>query len=459
MARLHLSLNSIAAFASLVLTGCEVAPTGDAAIGAATASNSLASAAECYTDHFQQPEGQFTRKLDLLFVVDTSGSMTQEKKKLVAGVDAFVKALPVNSDIQIGVMLAHGSTSKYSGRLYRASAEPAVLSNQQLSMLQIQTMLDYKLTHTRTDILAGGGEEGLYSLWKLFSDAGRFGEARTQNFLRLDAAFAVVFLSDENDVCAVYPQGVKRVSDPTYLETLAYYKDCVKPEFKLVNNTSKDDHDDDSCKKDSHGDYRDQKNRLVKQIGWKTVVSPEIVYNKIKSVWGDRPLVIGAVAYNNLATVVKSGQNEYGYGYLDLVKLAGGVSVDLAGTDYSSGLRSIGELTRTQMILNSEFQLSHDKIDASTILATVDGGKVDHSFDAILNRVTLTDELGQGGSLVDVNYCLQIPVVIPPTDPGTIDPVDPTPTPDPIPEGTDPGNPADPNPPCTALTCDGGVGI
>ena len=39
----------------------------------------------CTTERFVQPEGEVVKKLDLLFVVDTSGSLNAERRDIVDG--------------------------------------------------------------------------------------------------------------------------------------------------------------------------------------------------------------------------------------------------------------------------------------------------------------------------------------------------------------------------------------
>src|SRR5690606_32134463 len=84
---------------------------------------------QCFNERFIQPEAQTSRKIDILFVTDTSGSLDDERAAVADGIDAFVEALPAEVDYQIGVMLAHGSTSQYAGKLYHARNQPSVLKS------------------------------------------------------------------------------------------------------------------------------------------------------------------------------------------------------------------------------------------------------------------------------------------------------------------------------------------
>src|SRR5690606_11712196 len=155
----------------------------------------------CFLERSVQPEAEITRKIDLLFVTDTSGSLDEERAGIAEGIDGFVAALPAEVDYQVGVVLGHSSKSSWSGRLYRKDSDPLVLSSSELSLSDIRKHLKRKLTRTAGDWYADGGEENFYSLWRALDDD-RLQESRAAGFFREDAALAVVFISDENEICS-----------------------------------------------------------------------------------------------------------------------------------------------------------------------------------------------------------------------------------------------------------------
>jgi len=53
--------------------------------------------------------------------------------------------------------------------------------------------------------------------------------------MRPDAALAIVFVSDENDICYRYPASITPVVDGDKLEAPAFIRDCDCANFK--NNT------------------------------------------------------------------------------------------------------------------------------------------------------------------------------------------------------------------------------
>lgn len=339
---------------------------------------------ECFNERFVQPEAEVTRKLDLLFVTDTSGSLDIERGKIADGIDGFIAALPNNVDLQVSVMLAHSSRSNHSGRLWKSGPHPYVLSTNSMSVSTIREHLRYNLTQVSDDRFGDGGEESFYS-FSYGLEKGPLTSSRAHGFFREDAALAVVFISDENEICYVYPQGVKRVPDPEGLELSAFKRDCAGI---------------------SHLSVRD----------------------KIKQLQGDRPYLVGAIIYNT-NNYPRSGENEFGYGYADLVELTHGVSVDMATGHYVEGLSRIGTLASVKLRLVTDFTLARKDIDLTSLKVFVDGKESVYAYNEQLNEVHL-EQPGESRSVVDINYCMKpAPQPTPTPTPTITASPEPTPTP------------------------------
>jgi hypothetical protein len=198
-----------------------------------------------------------------------------------------------------------------------------------MSMSQLRRALYDNMTQAPDDVFAGGGEEGLYSLYRSM-DNGKINAIRAQGFYRPNAALAVVFVADENDICARYPAGVKRVPDPSGMEAEAFSRDCKN-------------------------------------------VDQNTVYQRLLTMQNGRPLILSGVVYNDLTTVPKNtgGEDEYGYGYMDLIQLGRGVSVDIAKGDYNEGLAQIGEFSAKKMQPTVDFLLANKPVDRSSISVTL----------------------------------------------------------------------------------------
>ena len=69
----------------------------------------------CHVDNYASPEEFITNKIDILIVPDTSGSIVKERDDIAKGFDNFINILPEQVDYRIGVMLAHGPQSPFTG--------------------------------------------------------------------------------------------------------------------------------------------------------------------------------------------------------------------------------------------------------------------------------------------------------------------------------------------------------
>lgn len=309
----------------------------------------------CFSETFEQPVTS-TRAVDVLFVVQTSTSIAGERQAIIAGLNEFINSLPANSDFNIGVMLAHGSTSAHSGVLYRAESEPIVLKSTELSAAQIQEHLTTKLMQVAQDPDSGGGEEGMFSLFRGITTPALLTESQAAGFFRPEAALGVVFIADRRDICAAIPAGVPEETDP--VKIAARIRDCEGLTAAGLNS-------------------------------------------RLLSLKGSLPLAISGVLY---ADSPAPAGNEIGYGYLDVINLNGGVAVDIANDDISEGLASIAQLSGQQMEIQTEFTLSHTGIDPRRIIVTVNG--VGATFELDGNKVTITSEV-PAGAVVVISYCLK----------------------------------------------------
>ncbi len=316
----------------------------------------------CFNQRLVQPEEQIASDVDILFVTDTSGSLDQERAAIADGIDAFVAELPAQTSYRVGVMLAHGDNSTWSGKLYRRSSSNAyVLNSDTMTSAQIRTQLRNNLTGSATDWSTDGGEAGLYSLSYGLTGP-RLQSIKQQGFLRDEAALAVVFISDENDICARYPAGVQRVFDPEYLELPAFTQYCGN-------------------------------------------VTHESTVNLVKSVKGDKPVLISGIVYSDRDHVPSGGENEYGWGYMDAIQYALGIAVNMANGHFDQGLASIGQLVSRSLTLITEITLARPEIDPASIHVYVDGVESTFQYQSLTNVVRLLQP-GHAQSIVDVNYCL-----------------------------------------------------
>ncbi len=380
---------SLTAFGALLLSGCLASPEAQQDVAAAFTPTLPTPvdlplpnpAIGCYADRYRQPAASVTKSVDLLFVIDSSSSLNDELRLVADGIDAFIQALPADVDYRIASMLAHGPGSARSGKLFSKARTgvATVLRSDLLDPATLRANFRHDLMNVVTENDTDGGEIGMVSLTRALDDD-RLAESRALGFFREDAALAVIFISDENDICAEYPSGVTPVPDPQGAEARSKVAYCV----------------------------RDAPARMVDGVmiapSYRETITAESIVKKLQDLQAGRPLVLSAIAYTNPATVPGGGENEYGYGWLDMVKLASGVEVEMTDASYTNGLNRIGALTTVKLSLHQEFALTRREIDIATIETRVDGETVGHTYVPELNQVLLS-ELGSAESTIDVLYC------------------------------------------------------
>lgn len=343
----------------------EVQDTLDDAFETKPTASGQVQVGQCYEDIYGPNPEAIVRKLDIIIVPDTSGSIIEERGAIADGFDNFINSLPEEVDYRIGVILAHGATSSYSAKLYKKGTEPLVLDSELMTVPEITAALRAKMQNPATDNPTDGGEVGIYSLTHAIRD--NIDDIRSQGMFRTDAALAVIFVADEQDICFEYPEGIVAVPDPNGKENSTLANLC----------------------KDGSGNY---------------LYSPSQIVSELQELQGDNPLVVGGVIYNNPETVISNGENEIGYGYLEAIELAGGISVDMANGNYGQGLANLGKLAQVSIKPESEFSLSTNMVDESSISVLVNGAAAPYSFNSELNLVSLTNERDPF-STVRVNYC------------------------------------------------------
>jgi hypothetical protein len=332
---------------------------------------------------FTQPEANERKSIDLLFVVDTSVSMDKKRAQLAKSVSSFVSALDPGTDYRIGVMLAHGAKSSYSGKLYAASGSRVVLDSSQQSAADIQSQLLNSLVNVVRDGDDAAGEAMLASFQKSTTGA-KLTKIQSQGFYRNDAALAVIFISDENDICYP-PQDHGYTGYPDYvpsattIEQKAYTSNCL----------------------DSSGNI---------------VITPESTLAALEKLKPQGAFSIAGIVHWDPSKVpVFAGSEEaIGHGIVELVDLANKthagnpdqeLALDITHSDFSSGLSKFGTLTSSMLNLQTVFPLD-GQLDPDSIEMSVDQKPVSFVFDvnSVSTRIALKDA-GGAGSKVEVSAC------------------------------------------------------
>jgi hypothetical protein len=309
---------------------------------------------QCYKETHEQPVHP-TTAVDVLFVVQTSDSISQERAGIVNEIQSFIASLPEGADFNVAVMLSHGSTSDYSGKLFQAGSEPLVLMSSLLSNADIQSGLNAKLTSAVPDNDSGGGEEGIYSLFRGITNSSLLQASQAAGFFRPEAALAVVFIADQRDICANVPVGALPETDP--LKIAARIRDCEG-------------------------------------------ITPQGLTSQLNNLKGSSPLAVSGIIYADQPPA--DAENEISYGYVETIALNDGVAIDIINDDISQGLAAIAALSGDQMSIQQAFVLEHSGADPATV--KVNGESAPFQFDG--GTVTVTQDI-QAGALVEISYCIK----------------------------------------------------
>ena len=310
---------------------------------------------------FTQEASEVARPLDLLFVLDSSRSLADEREKLADSIELLISELKEASDFNVGFILGWFSETanegyEGSGRFYQLP----ILRSEELGDGMADAIAAALRRQPPSDPEADGGEAGLFSTSQLFTTYRT--DAQDAGFFRDEAALAAIFISDENDICAVYPSGVTPVEDP------------------------------DGTEEASRAQYCDG-------------ITASSVWEQAQAAAGDSDnVILGGIVYIDEETIPDGGEDEIGYGYLEAIDLSRGVAADLAATDFNENARDLGNSINAVISdIQRVFVLQETPVNPLSIAVTVDGETVSHRFLPDTNEVVLSFA-GQENSVVEIFY-------------------------------------------------------
>lgn len=325
----------------------------------------------CTVDSFQQNgEEQQIKKVDILFVMDHSGSMRDDWERVANNVKSLVRELPEDSDVRYGVLLADVGT--WRGKLYAPAGWHTVLDNQKMSDQEISTNLHKIFTEGMKVSDAGSGESSFHSLFHAVTTNAVANQKL--GFFRADAALSVIFMSDEQEIGYPFPSPQAPGLPP---RCDSAFEDGIKR------------------------DYYDKKG-----------INLDVAFNAVKKLKGDLPVKTHAfinITKEDLFTRnSKNSQCLYdslGYGYMEMVEKTKGVLFSIQANK-AEGLARCGKVIKESLGIQHEFTLSKtaDKVDPTTVMAAVDGVLVSHEYRAPSNSVYL-ENAGKALSRIAVRHC------------------------------------------------------
>jgi hypothetical protein len=326
----------------------------------------------CTIDKFKQNSQQDqVKKVDILFVMDHSGSMRDDWERVANNVRHMVKELPADLDINYSVLLANGAGLK--GKLFAGNGVPVVISSKTNSVNKVASYLQRTFTagmQQKDDVALG--EAPVLSLYHAVTTHARANQKL--GFFRPDAALSIIFMSDEQEVGFPFP-------DPQ--------APGLPPRCDAAT--------EDAIKREQYD---------------KKGINLDLAYNATKALKGDMPILTSAFVnitkedlFRRNSKNSKCLYDSLGYGYFELVDKTKGVLFSIQ-QDKAEGLARCGKVLRERLALMKDFPLSKpaDKVDVETITAAVDGAKAVHTYKVASNSVHL-DFAGNYGSEIEIQHC------------------------------------------------------
>ena len=325
----------------------------------------------CTVDKFKQiGANDRLKKIDILFVMDTSGSMQDDWERVANNVQEMVKEVPTDVDARYAVILGH--VGNYAGKLYSGKSQPKVLSSATMTNLAISQSLFATFVDGMKTTDTGTGEALFHSLYHAVTD--RAAENQSLGFFRSDAALAVLFMSDEHEIGHLFPNP----------QAPGLPKRC-------------DASTEDSIRKTWYVDKG---------------IDVDVTYQAMKQFKGDMPLSTHAFVNITAADLFLHNDpnasclyDSLGYGYFEIVNKTGGVLFSIQA-DKAEAMSRVGQHVNQTLQFIHDFKLSWaaSEIDASSIKAKVDGVGVAHLYNQTTNVVHLENS-GVANSEIEISYC------------------------------------------------------
>jgi hypothetical protein len=194
--------------------GSTTGSTSGGTTGGGVGSTSGGSTGAIYqVDQFRQSASQ-SRKLDIIWIIDNSGSMMDEQSALGANFSAFIDDfITKNIDFKMAITTTDTSSSLKKGLMVKGS--DSKLTSQMAKLNEFQFKSDFT-NLVKVGTAGSGYEKGLEA-------SEGFMQKYSGSFLRPDAYLAIVIVSDEEDQS---PKAVSQYTD--YLKSFKQETGLIK---------------------------------------------------------------------------------------------------------------------------------------------------------------------------------------------------------------------------------------
>lgn len=342
------------------------------------------------TDSWIQPPASETAA-DLIFVVDSSGSLNAERDALTNALGGFLTELTNQQvDVCIGVLLGH--VGDRAGKLFAASGQDAdkCLCAQDLDQTTLINKFKENIEDPPEEGTSDGGEALFYSFIQSFTNLANKAENQTVGCYRDTASLAPIFLTDENDISTSI--------------------NCSSTNFTFNPNGPATVVDGNCNEAPTRANYYSNADGDL-TLGAQQVLASAQAF---QGVLGFLPVVVGYVG----SDIPSGGENEFPYGLATkdgnagLVDLAGGDKVDLKlATDatpaslaaFNDAFQNLGTSLANKINLLTVFDLSKKPCEG-TISVKVDDSDVSFDWDGDKRVYVSASDVGSVASSIQIIY-------------------------------------------------------
>lgn len=152
------------------------------------------------TSLWNQPKEPGAVRPEILFVVDTSGSMADEKVALINALGSWLTNLRDQKIEDFCVDVMESAFGTNAGVLRAASGNDKCLCTDNYTIDEI--VAKFKENINSINFAGGAGEAGIYSIDQALNNADKLAANQAAGCFRADHALAVIAMTDENDMGA-----------------------------------------------------------------------------------------------------------------------------------------------------------------------------------------------------------------------------------------------------------------
>lgn len=193
-------------------------------------------------DIFNQSTGLFNSKVDILWVIDNSGSMQTSQTNVVNNMNSFIQDFVTKQlDYQMAVTATDAYKVQFNGKHdcstfrdgIRTTSNCTTVAGKSYSGIRIITpstldlqnvfMINVSLTDDVNNLFGSGDERAFQSMMRTFEEPNNIG------FLRPDAFLSVIIVSDEDDFSHDTTTFTENYSDPSLytISSVTSYLDAL----------------------------------------------------------------------------------------------------------------------------------------------------------------------------------------------------------------------------------------